>query len=175
MAYAAIFACDDKSHWRYDLKDEEALNPIVEKISRILKQLLWFHDEELGFIDPFTRQSFLNRLLYMASNWGEIDYIRTSPLCRKSIKTEWAGPWSHRLLPRSQRLLIPWKRKHWHLPPKRQIQDLLLGTEKAYEDGSPAGHNRCFQQEQVLSGCVFRRHVHQQIGPADCLPYGPHE
>ena len=75
MTYAAIFACDQEDHWRLDTEDEQANCEIVKKVSKLLKDLLWFHDEELGLIDPFSRKSLLNRFGKLATDWSKIDFL----------------------------------------------------------------------------------------------------
>ena len=75
MTYAAIFACDDENHWRLDTENETVNCEIAKKVSKFMKDLLWFHDEELGLIDPFSRKSLLNRFALLAKDWNEIDYM----------------------------------------------------------------------------------------------------
>jgi len=75
ITYAAIYACDKIDHWRLDNEDPEECDNVAKKISKLLKDLLWFHDEELGLIDPFSRKSFLNRLRKIRRDWKGIDWI----------------------------------------------------------------------------------------------------
>ncbi len=75
ITYAAIFACDDFDHWRLDTEDSEACDNVAKTKSKLLKDLLWFHDEEFGLIDPLSRKNFLNRLEKMRCEWKEIEWI----------------------------------------------------------------------------------------------------
>lgn len=75
MTYAAIFASDQEDHWRLDTDYHMGNLYVFEKVSKLLKDLLWFHDEELGLIDPFSRKSLLNRFGKLAKDWNELDYM----------------------------------------------------------------------------------------------------
>ncbi len=75
MTYAAIFACDQEDHWRLDTENDTVNCEIAKKVSKLMKDLLWFHDEELGFVDPFSRKSLLNRFGKLAKDWNEVDDV----------------------------------------------------------------------------------------------------
>ena len=67
--YGAIFACDAEDHWRNDTENPHLCEMAAKSVTELLKNILWFHDEELGLIDPFSRKSLLNRFKKLVSDW----------------------------------------------------------------------------------------------------------
>ena len=59
--------------WRFGLDDLTTLDAIAKKISKLLRDLFWFHDEELGIVDPVTRYSFLIRVDQISRKLTEFD------------------------------------------------------------------------------------------------------
>ena len=76
MVYAAITVCHEVGHWRINCEDVDGAHEIARKASKMLQDLLWFHDEELGIIDPFTRTSMINRLKRMVEEWKTGDSLQ---------------------------------------------------------------------------------------------------
>ena len=72
---AGILACDHVDHWRVDTESSEDCDKIAKKVSKLLKELLWFHDSELGFTDPFSRHALLQRFIKLADDWDDIEWI----------------------------------------------------------------------------------------------------
>lgn len=73
-AMAAVLACDDQDHWRLDTESPEDCEAIAKHVSRILKDFLWFTDEELGLVDPYSRRALLARFDIMREEWNDIEY-----------------------------------------------------------------------------------------------------
>jgi hypothetical protein len=72
---AAIFACDGQSHWRLDTESPEDCEKIARKVSKLLKDLLWFKDEEVGLVVPYSRKALFARFEHMQKECSYIDYM----------------------------------------------------------------------------------------------------
>ena len=68
-AFPAILAIHNVDHWRLDTEDEEETFKIAKKVIKLIKDLLWFEDSELGFCDPFSRQGLLCLFDDMYKDW----------------------------------------------------------------------------------------------------------
>ena len=77
LAIAAILACDECDHWRIDTESPEECEKVAKKVSKLAKDLLWFEDSELGFVDNWSRRALLVWLEGMDTEWKEIEWMES--------------------------------------------------------------------------------------------------
>jgi len=84
---AAVLACQAVDHWRIDTEAPEECDKVAKKLSKTVKDLLWFQDEELGFVDPYSRQALLFQLSDMNQQWSnDYDEIMEEGISYKTKK-----------------------------------------------------------------------------------------
>lgn len=69
VSVATIMAVYNMDHWRIDTESEEEVEKIEKKIVKLVKDLLFFDDNELGFADPFSRLGLLHVLGEIVFDW----------------------------------------------------------------------------------------------------------
>lgn len=73
---AAVMACDACDHWRLDTESEEDCKQIGKKVTKLFRDLLWFEDDELGLVDPFSRQALISKSKCMSrEEWSGIGLV----------------------------------------------------------------------------------------------------
>lgn len=68
-AFSAIWALHEVDHWRIDTEDPEQTDKFAKRVIKMIKDLLWFEDKELGFSDPYSRQGMINFFGDMYKDW----------------------------------------------------------------------------------------------------------
>ena len=72
---ATMMLCDGMSNWRYQgiqeaWSDRRDCQDMLNRIGKMLQALLWFRDDELGFVDPVSRKGFLKRVDRWSNDWS---------------------------------------------------------------------------------------------------------
>eukprot|EP00977_Amphora_coffeiformis_P024127 scaffold15108_cov180-Amphora_coffeaeformis.AAC.3 len=69
-AFGAAFpAIYNVHHWRLDTEDSEQIDKFVKRIIKMIKDLLWFEDAELGLSDPYSRDGLLHYFNDLYKDW----------------------------------------------------------------------------------------------------------
>jgi len=71
-AFAVIVCCDKRREWirkGHDNQDQ-LCKDVCEWTSKVMEKILWFHDKELGFIDPYTRKSLQLEFEITCRDWS---------------------------------------------------------------------------------------------------------
>ncbi|KAL3935611.1 MAG: hypothetical protein SGARI_002904, partial [Bacillariaceae sp.] len=72
IAIGTIMGATQCDHYRCDTEDPESVNKILQRIGKILKDVFWFTDAELGWEnDSMTRKALLKNFDEMAKEWLE--------------------------------------------------------------------------------------------------------
>jgi hypothetical protein len=85
---AAIMSSDSVDHWRCDHESEEDNMKIATKVVKLVKDLLWFTDAELGLVDPHSRKVLMSKLEHsLAKEWEELAQLSKGGSLMKLIKS----------------------------------------------------------------------------------------
>lgn len=68
VAIATIFAIDVVEHWRCDTEDPDSVNDILHRIAKLLQDVLWFTNDEMG-IDALSRKGLIRKMDDLERQW----------------------------------------------------------------------------------------------------------
>lgn len=70
VAIATVLAIDAVDHWRCDTEDPDSVNDILQRIGKLLQDVFWFTNDELG-IDALSRKGLLRKMDDLERQWQE--------------------------------------------------------------------------------------------------------